>query len=464
MPKDDAIDPPARRRLFRRRRPAESVDFAGAAEAFRQEDVRALKAAFYMRLGSLLLVAMWLSFLVNFPAVLFFLALLLLFVAVGYAEYRAGAAGKTKLLYALILFDFLLLAFSTLTDNPIDNADFPPGQKVQQGREAYFYILLAGVAACYQPRRVLWAGASAMTAWTLGFLWLTTDPRARTVLDSGQAPNLESWITMTADPYFVDFNRLFETLVVMLIVTGILAAVAYRARKLVRAQIASTRERSNLARYFAPTMVETLAAHDAPFDKVNAQSAAVLFADVVGFTSMFQNLPPQDAIDFLRALHERLEQAIFDNGGTLDKYMGDGVMAIFGTPEAGPDDACRAIAAARAIQDAVGAWNKQRAGAGLPTVRLSVGVHFGPVVSGDIGSARRLEFATIGDAVNVASRLEAATRKLDAGVVISAATADRARDEDANRAPMLLAGFADARQLEIPGHAPIDALALKRTG
>ena len=123
----------------------------------------------------------------------------------------------------------------------------------------------------------------------------------------------------------------------------------------------------------------------------------------------------------------RLERAIFENDGTLDKYMGDGLMATFGTPRSGPDDASRAIAAARTIIEDQDRWNTEFAIAGLDPVRISVGVQYEPVVSGDIGSERCLEFASIGDAVNLAARLEQVTRLLGAAIVISEVTADRAR-------------------------------------
>jgi adenylate cyclase len=277
----------------------------------------------------------------------------------------------------LILADFLLLAFATLTDNPMSSSDWPPGQKLNQAREIYFFVLLAGGSACYEPRRVLWAGFCAILSWSLGFLWLTSQPNAITILDTGEAPSLESWMVLVSSPNFLDFNRLIEAVVAIAIVTCILATVALNARRMVRGEIASTRERAILARYFAPAIVEDLANHDAPFAVVNAQPAAVLFAHVVGFTAMAQDEPPERVIGFLRALHQRLEQAIFENGSTLDKYMGDGVMAIFGSPRTAPDDACRAIAAARSIQQAADNWNIARADAEFPPVRLSVGVHYG---------------------------------------------------------------------------------------
>ncbi len=462
MPKDAALAAEAAAPPAARRRSADAGARTVARSAFHAADIRALRIAYYMRFGAMGAIAIWLMVLIGFPEVLFYYAMFVVFIALAYFQYKAGKAANQPLLYALILADFLFLAFAVLVDNPMSTAHFPPGTKLNQSRDLYFFVLLAGVSACHQPRRVIWGGVCAMTAWTLGFLWQATQPGAVTVYDTGQAPDLESWIVLVANPYFVDHNRLIEALVVMAIVTAILAMVALQARQLVRAQIVSTRERANLARYFAPAIVEELATHDTPFEAVKAERAAVLFADVVGFTAMAQHEPPERIIGFLRALHQRLEGAIFEHGGTLDKYMGDGVMAIFGAPRAAPDDACRAIAAARAIQDATADWNAARAAANLPPVAISVGVHYGAVVSGDIGSERRLEFATIGDAVNLASRLESATRRLDAAVAISAETAAQAEREDPTRAEALLRGFRHVSAVEIPGHAAADVLVLSR--
>lgn len=462
MPKDAVAEMTAGFSPADRRRADRTAVARSADSAFRDADVRALKMAYYMRFFALGAIGIWLIFLLSFSTSLFYLALLVVFMGLGYAQYRAGKAGETTTLYALILLDFLFLAFTIVTDNPLSDAHFPAGQKVHQGREVYFFILLSGVSACFDPRRVLWAGACAIGAWCLGFFWLTTEPGVETVFTVEDPADLASWIKLTADPNFIDFNRLLESIVAMAIVTGIMAAVAYRLRMLVRSQIATTRERANLARYFAPSVVDGLARNDAPFDAVKAQSAVVMFVDVVGFTAMSENRPPEQVIGFLRQLHGRLEQAIFDHGGTLDKYMGDGVMAIFGAPAVGPDDACRAIEAARAMQASAEAWNAERRAAGEADVLLAIGVHYGPVVTGDIGSERRLEFATIGDAVNLASRLEVATRNLGASVVVSAATAAKAEAEDANRAQGLLTGFGYVDALELPGHTPVDVYALKR--
>ena len=204
-----------------------------------------------------------------------------------------------------------------------------------------------------------------------------------------------------------------------------------RARRLVERQAAAERERANLSRYFSPNLVDELAQTDQPLGPTRQQPVAVLFADLVGFTQLAETLPPTEVIALLREFHGRMQAAVFAHGGTVDKYIGDAVMATFGTPRSGPVDATNALAAARAMRDAVAAWNVARQAAGEAAVRVGIGVHYGAVVLGDIGGESRLEFAVLGDAVNVASRLERLTRQLDAVIVASDAVVAQARLEGA---------------------------------
>ena len=113
-------------------------------------------------------------------------------------------------------------------------------------------------------------------------------------------------IALTTNPYFVDIEKLYETIIVLAIVTVILATIAHRARESSGRKSQRHEERANLARYFAPTMADDLADQDTPFDVITSQDAAVLFADVVGFTKAAENEPPERVIGFLRALHTRL--------------------------------------------------------------------------------------------------------------------------------------------------------------
>ena len=165
----------------------------------------------------------------------------------------------------------------------------------------------------------------------------------------------------------------------------------------------------------------------------------MLFADIVGFSQVAERQSPQEMVAMLREFHSLMERAVFDNGGTLDKFLGDGLMATFGTPDTGPEDAANGLRCAHAMQVSVTAWNAERRARGGEAIWLSVGMHYGEVVLGDIGSERRLEFAVLGDVVNVASRLEALTRDLDASIIVSAACIEAL--ESASAAPALLEAF-----------------------
>ena len=124
-------------------------------------------------------------------------------------------------------------------------------------------------------------------------------------------------------------------------------------------------------------------------------------------------------MSLLREFLSVVEQSVFENHGTLDKFLGDGFMATFGTPWVGPQGATNALRCACQMVDKVAAWNERRAASGLPELYIGVGIHRGEVVLGEIGSERRLEFAVIGDAVNVASRLQEMTRNFQLAIVAS---------------------------------------------
>ena len=212
-------------------------------------------------------------------------------------------------------------------------------------------------------------------------------------------------------------------------------------RKLAEGRLVETeRKRASLARYFSPNMVDELMRENGQLASARIQMATVLFVDLVGFTGATARLPGIEVIALLRECLGLFEEAVFAQGGTLDKYLGDGLMATFGTPRPGPDDASRAIASACAMAEKVVDWNTRRRAAGLRALHLGIGLHTGEVALGDIGSARRLEFAVIGDTVNVASRIQEMTRELDIAILVSDATVAAARQEGGQD---LLAGFRD---------------------
>ena len=136
------------------------------------------------------------------------------------------------------------------------------------------------------------------------------------------------------------------------------------------------------------------------------QTITVLFADIRGFTRLSENASPEKVVQLLNRYFSTMSEIIFKHGGTLDKFIGDGLMALFGAPHATPKDACDAIAAAIEMQRNMKNINDELRAAGLGDIRIGIGLHTGEATVGYIGSERRSEYTAIGDTVNVSSRLE----------------------------------------------------------
>jgi class 3 adenylate cyclase len=156
------------------------------------------------------------------------------------------------------------------------------------------------------------------------------------------------------------------------------------------------------------------------------QRVAILFTDLRGFTSASETRAPEQIVAELNEYFERMVRVIRDEGGVVDKYIGDSIMAVFGAPRPLHDDALRALRAAAGLMKALETLNVERAARGLAPLAHGVGVHVGEVVAGNIGTAERAQFTVIGDAVNVAARLESATKDHGVAVLASRETLDAA--------------------------------------
>ena len=179
------------------------------------------------------------------------------------------------------------------------------------------------------------------------------------------------------------------------------------------------RERANLARFFSPKIVDQLVGIHAPFFFARRQPATVLFADMIGFTAYSSGKPPDVVISLLRDLLHLLSEAVFSNQGSVDKYLGDGLMAVFGPPPTSLRDATNAATCALEIMKSIECRNQQHTRSNEDAVRIAVGIHYGEVVQGNVGSEKRLELTLVGDTVNIASRVEAYCRTLDASVPVT---------------------------------------------
>ena len=420
-------------------------------EALRREKLDGQRIAAWARTVALSATGVLIAFQNASWSVLYFHALLLVFILLGWAQLRFATVGRSRIELLLILADLVLLAVALTLPNPFSADAFPTAMIYRYETFPYFFIILALATLAYSWRTVLTMGAAFVVIWfaaALGVaLFGATDPAlgARVAAAFAGVPGMRDLV----DPNSVVWSIRIQEMVIFFLVAAILALRGQRSSALLLRQAALAEERANLSRYFPPSMVDELASARSDVGAVRSQEVAVLFADIVGFTQLAERETPETVMQLLRRCHGVMEQAIFANGGTLDKYLGDGVMATFGTPNVSPADCANALAAARDIVNGMASANAELAAAGLPPLRVSVGIHFGPAILGNIGTERRLEFATLGDTVNVASRLEAATRSLDCRIVASDAVMSRAGDRRE--------GFRSVPALGLRGRdAPID--------
>jgi adenylate cyclase len=193
----------------------------------------------------------------------------------------------------------------------------------------------------------------------------------------------------------------------LLTALGNFAAVAIERARLQGRIEREERIRERLSRYHSPGVVEEIVSESpGAIEKVRTRAVSVLFADVVGFTTQAETMEPEALSRFLSTIFTFAADAIFAQGGTLDKFIGDAVMAFFGAPFPQSDHPRRAVATAARMIEAVTSWNAERAARGEHAVAIRIGINTGNAVVGDIGSDQRVDYTVLGNTVNVAARLE----------------------------------------------------------
>lgn len=428
---------------------------ARVERAFRNEERAGLMLAALVRAAMLLCATLYFALSTSLvgKAFLGLVASVLGLAMLGLLQFELLRRGLNPpwLKYLFVALDCAYLAGVLMTDANQMETGVPPALIIREGGILFFAVFLVQAAFSFSPRLVLWAGACIAIAWTAVLLDALADPRTIAEWYTPRQSEVVTYLARYANPAYLPLSKwTVDVISMVLLALGLSVAVA-RSRRLVAVSVAAERARANLARYFSPKMVDTLAARDEPFGQVRRQNAAVLFADLRGFTALAESTPPEEVMHLLREFHARMEAEVFDAGGTLDNIMGDGLMATFGVPDAGPTDASRALFCARSMLRQMERWNAERREAGLPEMNAGIGLNYGPVVLGDVGSERSSAFAVVGDTVNAASRLQTLTKEMGVRLVVSRALVDAVMRESGGEAQGLLEGMTEAGRRQLRG-------------
>lgn len=181
-------------------------------------------------------------------------------------------------------------------------------------------------------------------------------------------------------------------------------------------------QKTALSRYFSPSVVAELTERPEEISIGRRQKVTVLFSDIRGFTALSEGMTAEEVASLLTELRRLQTEAVFEFGGTVDKFIGDAIMAVFGAPAASDmpgEDSERAVLCAKRMLEALKRFNDRRAETGHRPLAVGIGIHSGEAFAGNIGDLSRMEYTVIGDTVNTASRIESLTKKLGRTLIVS---------------------------------------------
>lgn len=243
--------------------------------------------------------------------------------------------------------------------------------------------------------------------------------------------SLENWDILLAAIAATVFALILETLAgsapfakisTVLIIGAAMTTCLYARHRIIDLIRSATNEqvrRQRLRRYFSPEVAEIVENQGDEALRGRRFEISVLFCDLRDFTKLSDATDPQEVFELLNDYQARMTEQVFAHGGTLDKYLGDGLMAYFGAPVRQEDHADRALRCALAMHEALRHINMRRKTNGEPPLGMGIGIHTGPAIAGSIGTTTRREYTVIGATVNIASRLETLTKDYQVPTLIS---------------------------------------------
>lgn len=350
---------------------------------------------------------------------------------------RLGLAWRTRLpgwfLSLSIVIDMALL-FGLIWSFHLQYMQ-PPSFYLKAPTLLYVFWFIALRALRFEAGYVLFAGLVAAGGWAGMVAYaIAEDP-------AGGAMITRDYV------YYLTANSIllgaeFDKIVSILVVTAIICVALLRARRLLVQAVSEGAAARDLSRFFAPEVAAHITRSETVITAGEGQSreAAILFLDVRGFTRLAAEMDPSAVMQLLADYQRLVVPIIRSHGGTIDKFLGDGIMATFGAAATSPTYAADALRALESVIDAAEAWNGERSAAGKPTLPINGAVASGRIVFGAIGDDARLEYTVIGDAVNLAAKLESHNKAARTRALTTAETHLLAQEQGhrSSRAPRVL--------------------------
>lgn len=325
------------------------------------------------------------------------LAIYLLFTLVRLiASYRARLPGwflTTSVIADMTLLMVLIWSFHRTYQQP-------PSFYLKAPTLLYVFIFISLRALRFDARYVLLAGATAVVGWGVLMTYAA-------VLDSGGMSLTRNYVQyMTGNAILLGAE--FDKIITIAVVTVVLAAAVVRARRTLFAAASEGSAKRDLSRFFDADVARQITTGDSQVvaGEGEYRNAAVLMLDIRGFTALSNAHSPAALMRLLSEYQARIVPVVQSHGGSIDKFLGDGIMATFGAAVPSDTYAADALRAVDEIMTTMAAWNDERAGVGLPAVRVNAAVATGEMIFGAVGDARRLEYTVIGEPVNLAAKLE----------------------------------------------------------
>ena len=280
----------------------------------------------------------------------------------------------------------------------------------------YVFLFIALRALRFEARFVVFTGLVAVAGWIALILYAVSGR-------GGPANPTDDFVEyMTSNALLVHAE--VDKIIAILLTTAVLAVAISRARHLLTRAVSEGAAARDLSRFFDPGIANRIrtAVTSVKAGEGELRDVAILSVDLRGFTRLSTELAPGDVMKVLQDYQGRVCPLIVGNGGSIDKFLGDGILASFGAVAASPTAAADALRAADAVIEAADGWAADRQAAGLAPLDIGLAVSSGRVVFGAVGDGERLEFTVIGDAVNFAAKLEKHNKEEKTRGVTDAAT------------------------------------------